>query len=323
MKNIKEKFQIKNWTAYLLTILVLYFLFCMISEPAKYISKSLDGISAWALSVLPSVLPFMFFTKVLSSLDCMQSLTRPFSSISKTLFNTPPISFYTFFMAIMSGYPVGSKMVADLYLQGKVTREDAFKMTSFCSTSGPMFIIGAVGVGMFKNQTIGYILFISHVLGAILNGILFRKMKIKNSAPLQPTANLTPEQTQKKTDISEIVLNSTLSILSVGCIITIFFIVIECFSPILSLLPEPLQFFFEGVIEITKGCIDLSSLQNLNLATILCSFVISFGGISTVLQSLTMLSKLKMPAKLFIFQKFCHAIFSTLVTIILLAIIGI
>lgn len=322
MKNIRHMSRKSNWTAYLLTILVLYFLFCMISEPAKYISKSLDGISAWAMSVLPSVLPFMFFTKVLSSLDCMQSFTRPFSAVGKTLFKSPPISFYTFLMAIMSGYPVGSKMVADLFLQGKITREDAFKMTSFCSTSGPMFIIGAVGIGMFKNQTIGYILFISHVLGAILNGILFGRIKLRQNNSLQDEPPLPQNQNsaQKKSDISEIVLNSTLAILSVGCIITIFFIVIECFSPLLSLLPDTLRFFVEGVIEITKGCIDISSLQNLNLATILCSFVISFGGISTVLQSLTMLSSIKMRARFFLLQKFCHAIFSTLVTVVLLLI---
>lgn len=322
MKNIRHMSRKTNWTAYLLTILVLYFLFCMISEPAKYISKSLDGISAWAMSVLPSVLPFMFFTKVLSSLDCMQSFTHPFSAVSKALFKTPPISFYTFLMAIMSGYPVGSKMVADLFLQGKITREDSFKMTSFCSTSGPMFIIGAVGIGMFKNQTIGYILFISHVLGAILNGILFGRIKLrqKNSLQDEPPLPQNQNSAQKKSDISEIVLNSTLAILSVGCIITIFFIVIECFSPLLSLLPDTLRFFAEGVIEITKGCVDISSLQNLNLATILCSFVISFGGISTVLQSLTMLSSIKMPARFFILQKFCHAIFSTLVTVALLLI---
>lgn len=312
----------QNWTSLALTILVFFFLFCMIASPARFISKSLDGISAWATSVLPSVLPFMFFTKVLSLQNCVQSLTRPFSRVTKTLFKTPPISFYVFFMAIMSGYPVGSKMVADQFLQGKITREDAFKMSAFCSTSGPMFVIGAVGVGMFSNPTIGYVLFASHVLGAILNGLLFRNLKLKTeqkSVAEKSQDEVTPPQT----DLSEIVLNSTLSILSVGCLITIFFIIIECFSPLLSFLPQNIRFLFEGCIEMTKGCIDLATLQNARFATIMASFVISFGGISTVLQSLTMLAKLKMPAKLFVFQKLCHAIFSCLVTFALLLVVKI
>ena len=301
------------------TIIILYFLFCMIIQPAKFINQSLNGISAWAYNVLPSVLPFMFFTKVLSSLDFLPKLTRPFSGFTQNLFKTPPISIYTFIMAILSGYPVGSKMVADLYLQGKITKEEAYKMTSFCSTSGPMFIIGAVGVGMFKSSAIGYILFLSHLIGAILNGILYRNYKLKKEETnINSSNNL--NSTKQSFNLSEIVLNSTLSILSVGCIITIFFIVIECLSPIFSLFPTEMSYFLEGMIEITKGSIDLSSLTNKFLAICLCSFTISFGGISTILQSITMLANLKMPVKIFALQKFTHACFSLIITIILLLI---
>ncbi len=306
--------KINNFQKVALSGLVLFFLANMLISPAKYIQCSLDGISAWAFNVLPSVLPFMFFTKVLSSLDTMSALTRPFSPLSKKIFKTPPISVYAFFMAILSGYPVGSKMVSDLFLQGKITKEDAFKMSSFCSTSGPMFIVGAVGIGMFKSATVGYVLFISHVLGAILNGLVYRNFKLKESAQnSQPL-----EEDKKSFDLSEIVLNSTNSILAVGCIITIFFIVIECFSPLFSLFGSETSAFLQGIVEITKGCLSLSQLPNVKLAVILCSFVISFGGISTVLQSLTMLSRTKMPVKLFITQKVTHAIFSCLVTLCLL-----
>ncbi len=314
---MKKNFYLKNGQSLLkivATILIFFFIVCMIISPQKYITNALDGISAWAFNVLPSVLPFMFFTKVLSAIDLMPKITKPFSPISQKLFKTPAISIYTFFMAVLSGYPVGSKMVADLYLQGKISQEDAFKMTSFCSTSGPMFIIGAVGIGMFKSAKIGYILFLSHLFGAILNGITFRNLKVKKTSQQKGTT----DSQNKNFDLSEIVLNSTLSILSVGCIIVIFFIVIEAFAPILNLLPQPIAFFFEGVIEITKGCLDLSTLSNLNLAIILSSFVISFGGISTLLQSITMLSKVKIPIKLFVFQKLLHAVYSAIITMFLL-----
>jgi sporulation integral membrane protein YlbJ len=343
LKNIKKQKNGQPFMYALLSMLIIFFLASMIIQPAKFINQALAGISAWAFNVLPSVLPFMFFTKVLSSLDTMSKLTKPLSPLSKHLFKTPSISIYTFVMAILSGYPVGSKMVADLYLQGKITQEDAFKMSSFCSTSGPMFIVGAVGIGMFKDARIGYVLFASHIVGAILNGICFRNFKIKdgnvkkiNINDLENTKSNTKTTTKaenKKENFSsssvsnilttqpislaDIVTNSTLSILSVGCIITIFFIVIECFSPLFSLLPTNLAYFLEGIIEITKGCLSISTLSNKFLATTLCSFVISFGGISTLLQSLTMLSSVKMPVKLFAFQKIMHAIFSCLTTILL------
>ena len=361
------------------SLLILFFIASIIISPAKYIAQGLNGISAWAFNVLPSVLPFMFFTKALSSLGQIEKLTRPFQRVTKALFNTPPISFYAFFMAILSGYPVGSKMIADLYIQGKISKDEAYRMSAFCSTSGPMFIIGAVGVGMFKSSLIGYILFISHSLSAFLNGLIYRKLGCKKSDyndnqnknfQIEKSANQSENNnenikiskqikngkfqienvidkqskddnidtkidttnqndninlskansTTKTTDISEIVLSSTLAILSVGCIITIFFIIIECLSPIFNLFPENVSAFLEGAIEITKGCLSLSELPNVKLAVIFASFVISFGGISTLLQSLTMLQQVKMPVKLFALQKFTHALLSALISTILVLI---
>ena len=376
MKNLFVKLKNDNLLKFMFSLLILFFIASIIISPAKYIAQGLNGISAWAFNVLPSVLPFMFFTKALSSLGQIEKLTRPFQRVTKALFNTPPISFYAFFMAILSGYPVGSKMIADLYIQGKISKDEAYRMSAFCSTSGPMFIIGAVGVGMFKSSLVGYILFISHSLSAFLNGLIYRKLgckksdyndnqnknfQIENSANQSENNNRNikiskqikngkfqienvidkqskddnidtkidttnqndninlskANSTAKTTDISEIVLSSTLAILSVGCIITIFFIIIECLSPIFNLFPENISAFLEGAIEITKGCLSLSELANVKLAVVLASFVISFGGISTLLQSLTMLQQVKMPVKLFALQKFTHALLSVFISTIL------
>lgn len=367
LKNLFVKPKNDNLLRLLLSALILFFIFNMIISPAKFIKEGLNGISAWAFNVLPSVLPFMFFTKALSSLGQMGKLTRPFQRVTKTLFNTPPISFYVFFMAILSGYPVGSKMIADLYMQGKITQEDAYRMSAFCSTSGPMFIIGAVGIGMFKNSLVGYILFLSHILSAFLNGLIYRKHGLKNDYKDKPPKKNISQTTkiqgknklknkddkfsqkntidtqsknneikidltnqnsdtnlnranEKTPDISEIVLSSTLAILSVGCIITIFFIIIECLSPIFNLFPENISALLEGIVEITKGCLSLSTLSNIKLAVILASFVISFGGISTLLQSITMLRQVKIPIKLFALQKLTHALLSALISIVMVLI---
>lgn len=361
LKNLFVKPKNDNLLRLLLSALILFFIFNMIISPAKFIKEGLNGISAWAFNVLPSVLPFMFFTKALSSLGQMEKLTRSFQRVTKTLFNTPPISFYVFFMAILSGYPVGSKMIADLYMQGKITQEDAYRMSAFCSTSGPMFIIGAVGIGMFKNSLVGYILFLSHILSAFLNGLIYRKLGLKNDYKDKPPKKNISQTTkiqgknklknkddkfsqkntiitqskndeikinqnndtnlnranEKTPDISEIVLSSTLAILSVGCIITIFFIIIECLSTIFNLFPENISALLEGIVEITKGCLSLSTLSNIKLAVILASFVISFGGISTLLQSITMLRQVKIPIKLFALQKLTHALLSALISTML------
>lgn len=294
-----------------ITILIFYFLFSMVAMPKLFLQTTLSGISAWASSVLPSLLPFVFFTKLLSSYGDVSFITKPFAKPMKKLFFAPSESAYVFFMSMVSGYPVGAKITADLYESGKIARADAFKMMSFCSTSGPMFIIGAVGVGMLGNATFGYIIFISHILGALINGFLYRKIKVQDLPP-------SLEQTSKKqTDLSQIVIDTCLSVLSVGAIIAVFFVVIQSFDPLLSLMPKEVSSILAGLVEITKGCLDISSSLSGLLSVVACTFVITFGGLSTIMQSLTMLDKIKMPASLFTLQKFTHALLATLISVIL------
>ena len=58
-------------------------------------------------------------------------------------------------MSILSGYPIGAKIIHDLYSKDLITEEDAKRMSIFSTTSGPIFIIGAIGVGMLKNYKLG------------------------------------------------------------------------------------------------------------------------------------------------------------------------
>ncbi len=310
-----EKFTKISFTKLLVSIFIVYILFCMVLSSSFYLQTTLDGLSAWAFNVLPSLLPFVFFTKVLSSFGLIEKFASIVKKPIKKLFNTPSISAYAFLSSIISGYPVGAKVTADLYQSGKISRTDACKMLSFCSTSGPMFIIGAVGAGMFGNVTAGYIILLSHILSAFLNGILYRKIKVQEY-------DRTVIDSQKQTfNLSSVVLDTALSVISVGTLIAIFFVVITSFSVLLSFLPPSLSAFLGGLIEITKGCLDISSAMPLPLAIISTSFVISFGGLSTIMQTYALTGALKIPVKLMVLQKFTHALLATLISVILVAII--
>ena len=47
-------------------------------------------------------------------------------------------------------------------------------MLTFCSTSGPLFMLGAVGAGMLSSPAAGAVIALAHYLGALLNGLLYR-----------------------------------------------------------------------------------------------------------------------------------------------------
>ena len=282
----------------------------IILQPERFISASLNGISAWAFNVLPCVLPFMIISKILLNLSPIETLSKKiFSPIGK-IYGTSAMSGYCFFMSIISGYPVGSKLILDLHEKGEITTQDACKMSSFCSNSGPMFIVGSVGCMFLKDYTAGIIIFISHILSALINGLVYRGLTINSP---QTKRSLKGE---KKASFGDVIYSSVQASLIVGAIICLFFIVIEWTSPFLTIFPVEIRGVFEGIIEITKGSMDLSNLSSKVLSISLLSFVITFGGISTILQSMSFLKKAGVSSWLFTLQKLSQATIALVISMV-------
>lgn len=306
------------FTAFLLFIAVVLAIF-----PQKYISVCSQGIKVWAISVLPSLLPFFFLTTLMVKTDCVNGLTKIFSPITKYVFKCPEITAYPFVMSMLSGYPIGCKILADLHQNGQLDSENCKKASVFCSTSGPMFIIGAVGVGMFNSSRIGKILYVSHALAAIILGFVFSFKKTENSQTISPSLN-------KETSnvLYDCAYSSVISACVVGAFISIFFVFtyVACDFRLLTPLTMIFKPFFgenvstqfcKGIIECTQGAIYLSKISG-NLPIILTSFLISFGGISVICQSSVYLKKAEVPPLGFVCTKLLHGLLSAFITALIL-----
>ena len=310
--------------------IVIFFIALIILEPNLCISSIYGGLLLWAKTILPSLFPFMFFTKLLTSLDVFDTITKKFEKITKLLFKAPAISSYIFLMSMISGYPMGAKLISEFYQAGKLTEKQANKLTTFCSTSGPLFIIGSVGTAMFLNKKIGYILFFSHILSTLLNGIIFRNKFV----------DYTECKIDEKDKISlnqilpETMNSSILSALIVGGYIAIFFLIIELFShfglfnPIifvtskvlspLGVSTETIKSTLFGIIEISKGCLEVSKCNiDIKISSCIASFLISFGGFCTFFQAITFLSKCKVKYGFYLLQKLTNGILSGIITFVL------
>lgn len=311
-------------TYFLISIFIFLIIFAIIINPKIYIKAFSNGLEIWATILLPTIFPLIFFTKILTDLGVISTIANKFTITTK-LFKTPPISAYAFFISIMSGYPVGAKLVSDLYSDGYVTKQEAFKMTTFTSNSGPMFIYGSVGIGMLFSRQLGIIILISHIFSAVLNGILYRNYSqntILSANKLLPKNNFSLQKSMS---------DSIISILIIGGFICIFFVFIEILNNLQVFAPLA-QFFsyitginsdffvaiFNGILEMTHGCLDIAQL-NLPVitTTIIISGLITFGGIATMLQAFAFLQKIGMNIKFFLLQKITQTIIAMLICFLL------
>jgi sporulation integral membrane protein YlbJ len=254
----------------------------------------------------------MFLTKLLTELGTVFKISKRFSNISHKLFGTPGVSFYCFFMSILSGYPIGAKIISDLYSKDLITENDAKRMSIFCTTSGPIFVIGAVGVGMLKSYKLGLILYISHILSSIILGLVYNLI-FKNK---DYQTKIVFQSNKKSENIFTSCLLETInSLFLVGGYITIFYLISEAFELLkilefISILvskiipfvsPETIKNFLFGILEVTRGAKELSSQSSPTISAI-CG-LISFSGISIIMQSLSFLKQAKIKAHSFILSK--------------------
>lgn len=312
----KRKISLKNLP---LALVFVFLTVALVADPSKYIAVSLNGILVWATVILPAILPFLLFSKFLTKLGVVDFFSKIISPITKFLFKADGTSAYVFTLSILSGYPVGAKITSDLFQDGRISKNQAIKIMTFSACSGPMFILGTVGIGLFLSSTAGYIMLACHILSAVLNGVLFRGF-------FNDKTNKNTLQKPKKSDddfLYQTAIQSANSMLVVGVYIVLFFVIIEFFVSLFGLTPSILSAIVSGFFEITRACQELALLNiGLGTKTVLANIIITFGGISTTVQSLAFLKKMEFKTPLFLLIKLTHAAFAGILTFLFVILFG-
>lgn len=347
IKKMVNKF--KNLNTYFLIMLVLLLVSCLIIYPSNTVNAALNGFKTWSNIILPSLMPFFIGADILIGLGVVNFFGILLEPIMYPLFNVSGKGAFPFVMSISSGYPVGVTLVSKLRRNKSIDKIEAQRLISFCSTSGPLFIIGAVSVGMFNNPTIGTLLASSHYLGAITVGFLFKyygKTKIINNKPMvkedcyfkKAFQGLIEAREKDKRSISVLMSRSIKSaldsLLMIGGFIVIYSVIIEIlmitkiitFLSIIikAILPMDLDImliegFISGLLEMTNGCKIISMTSNSSIISQLCavSFLISWSGLSIHSQAISAISTTDIDSKLYLFAKSLHASISTIYNYIL------
>ena len=330
-------------------IFILYLFFLVLFTKSNF-NAAKKGITLWANNVVPSLFPFFVAVELLKRTNLIYFLSIKLDKYMKPIFNLPGVASFPFVMGLISGYPVGAKIVSDLYSNNLCTQKEAERMLAFTNNSGPLFIIGTVGCSFYSNTSIGILLLISHILSSICVGIILGIISRIKSATNKFTANSRQSASVnnfssllqddiKIADLGGIlgsaIVSAIKSILMIGGFVTIFSVILSILNntKILTIISYFISNIFHinsdyivglltGFLEFTNGLYKISTINNkmLSINLILSSFIIGFGGISVTLQVLNIISKNKLSIKTYIFGKLLHGTISALFTFLILSI---
>ena len=258
----------------------------------------------------------------------------------KPLFNIRGEGAFVFIMGIISGYPMGAKLATNFRKNNICSEEECERLLSFTNNSGPLFIIGTVGILMYGNTAIGVLLFITHILACITVGFIFRFWKYSDSSISHNSHHIIKSKQTPVTFsnlgsiLSESITNSISTILLIGGFVVIFSSIISILKSsgllsVFSISISPILAFFNidssfatplisGFLEITNGINSISNISNKKISTnlIFTAFLLGFGGISVLLQVFSITSKSDLSIKPYVYGKLLHGVLAAFYTYI-------
>ena len=235
----------------------------------------------------------------------------------RPVFNVSGAGALAVILGIISGYPIGASSSAELYRKGLVSKNEAERLLAFTNNSGPLFILGALGCGMLGSPEKGLIIYLSHIIAAILTGIIFRfyKYKQKEHSCFLPPASFEASKPAKGlgSALGESMNYAVDNMLKVCGFVILFSVICAC-------LPKSkFHPYVYSLFEITGG---LNAIAKTELDEVLklslMSFFLSLSGLSVMCQVSSVIIPSGLSVKPYISGKIIQAVLSFYITRILL-----
>ena len=287
-----------------------------------------DGLRLCGNVILPSLFPFFVLSSLVVELGMSRYLGKLLEPIMVPLFRVSGSCAAALALGFIGGYPVGARTAIQLYENGQCSRTEAERLLAFCNNSGPAFILGVVGAGVFGSGRLGLLLCLTHLLASLAVGVLFRfyrpgdRPRAKGRAPHFQTASFPAAFTRSVTGA----LQSTLHI----CAFILFFTVLlrvlaragilDLLSRLLCALLSPLgltrswaERLLTGLLEVSSGVTSLTG-GSLSGRLSMAAFMLGWAGVSVHCQVLAFLGDSGLSMRTYVAGKLLHGGLSALLT---------
>lgn len=316
-----------------------------VAYPEAAFKASLEGLMLWFEVVLPALLPFFTMSEILMGLGVIHFIGVLLEPLMRPAFRIPGVGGFAVAMGLASGYPLGAKISGELRRAGLCSREEGERLVSFANTADPLFMSGAVAVGMFGLVQLGLVLSVAHYIAAVAVGFGMRfwaggQMKAERPAPRRAiwakAVDALVEARQKDGRpfgelFRDAVKESFGAMLFVGGCIMMFSVLIRILTdagvvaglaalggsilPLVGLDPDLATSLVKGALEITVGSRE-ASLADATLLqrTVAASAIIGWSGLSVHAQVAAMLHGTDLRLRPYLMARLGHALLAAFAT---------
>jgi len=324
----------------------------MVLFPQEAFEASLHGFDIWWNIVFPALLPFFIMAQILIGLGIVHMMGVFLEPIMRPLFNVPGVGSFVLAMGLASGFPLGAILTADMRRKQMLGKIEAERLLSFVNTADPLFMFGAVAVGMIGVPETGILIASAHYLSTISVGLIMRFYQ-KNktyiaSESLSRQKNILYRSLQEMSEarkkdgrpmgqlMGDAIKKSIETMLLIGGFIILFSVIIRIltvvglvkhFSVLINFLLNLLGLdtglapaVISGLLEIDLGCqFAASSHAPMQDILIVTGFIVAWSGVSVHAQVASIISDTDLSILPYIWARGIHSVLAGLYTYLLIA----
>ena len=283
-------------------ILILSTLLCYILIfPEDAVRAAALGLNLWYEKILPTLLPVSILSYLLIHSGILDGLAKILHRFFKYIFPVSSAGLYPLIAGLLFGFPMGSKITADLVNSGKMTRDEGRRLFCACNNISPMFVSGFILNDCLNRPDLRlptYLILYTPPLVLYM----IQNHRRHFMSPLDNTQNNTSHaHVYKKSAsmnfqiIDAGIMNGFETMVKLGGYIMLFAILAQMVM-VLPLTNPTLKCCLIGFTEITNG-IAYTSNQNMNLEVTypLMMAYTAFGGLSGFAQTASMVKDADLP----------------------------
>ncbi len=277
-------------------------------EMAELVS---EGMSLAVRCVVPSSFPFMIISDLYVSYGHPEKI-KSVEWLAYRLLGLPASAIGALICGNVGGFPIGAKITGDLYREGAIDRESAERLMALSANPSSAFIVGAVGLGMYRDETIGVILLLSVYLSSLTCGFL-TKQKHNNTL-------YSDNIMWQNYNFVVSVKNAGISSVSVISFVSLFSVIVGLIKKYVKI--GSVVYPLVAILEVTNAAKIFadSSLFPTVLSVSLVAFSLGFGGLSVLMQNAVFIEgtglKMKKYTVIKLMQGVISAALATLFTLI-------
>ncbi|HYH04101.1 MAG TPA: nucleoside recognition domain-containing protein, partial [Bacillota bacterium] len=175
-------------------LLVSFLTISLVFFPKEGVEAATAGLKIFWDVVLPSLLPFFVLSEIMLGMGVVHFIGVILEPLMRPLFNVPGVGAFALSMGLAAGYPMDAVITGKFRRSGMCSRTEGERLLSFTNTADPLFMVGAVAVGMFGRPELGALLSMAHYLSSFTVGFIF---KYYRGTDTEKTAK--PEQIEYRT----------------------------------------------------------------------------------------------------------------------------